>query len=272
VVGAVRLRLEPAPGAVLFAADVVQAAVPPRVLGLPGLGAVRRGAAVRLAVFVRVVLFPVRAVLPAREEKRPVAVRVLVPVVCPPGEAVGHAARVPVVAAETLVRPLGLLAALLAAEVVGLAVFPPGLEVSGLVTGGRLAVVVGTEVGGISPLGLQRCVCATVVVALVSLAAAPSGLAVGARLVAAGNGAAVVGAEDGARLAVSIGLAAGYLAGVVATVVAARLPVSSGLVAAGNVAPVMRAVGRIYLGVVGVAAAKAGHAVSSSASVVLAVG
>ena len=57
----------------------------------------------------------------------------------------------------------------------------------------------------------------------------------------------------------------------VATVVVARLPVSPSLVAAGDVASVMRAIGRVHRGL-GSIAAKARHAISSCASVVLPVG
>ncbi len=124
-----------------------------------------------------------------------------------------------------------------------LTVFPPSFEVSGLVARRRFAVVIDAKFGVIPCFGVHRYVGAAVVVARVSLAAVTSGLIVGPSLVAAANGAAVVEAEDGPGLAVSISRAAGYLAGVIATVVVARLPVSPSLVAAGDVASVMRAIG-----------------------------
>ena len=85
-----------------------------------------------------------------------------------------------------------------------LTVFPPSFEVSRLVARGRFAIMIDAKFGVIPCFGVHRYVRAAVVVARVSLAAVTSGLAVGPSLVAAANGAAVVGAEDGPGLAVFI--------------------------------------------------------------------
>ena len=185
------------------ATHVMQAAVFPRILCLPGLEAVRHHASVWLAVCVRLNVDHAPGILVGLEDTPLHAVPLFALLVLPSGETVKVGAGVAVVWAEAVVPPFGFPATVFPAEIMDLAVFPPGSEISGLVAGGELAVVIDAEPERASLLVVQRRVRAAVVLALVSSAAAPSGLAVGPRLVAAVDGAAVVGAEDGLCLAAS---------------------------------------------------------------------